>query len=220
MKVRERLSNSFIGDIKRKKEINSFRLKWRRKNQNNKTIAKNIFPIDSVIIGDYSYGEINLIAFNTVHKLIIGKFVSIANDVMFILDAEHYTNKLSTYPFKVQINKSSEREAFSKGNIVISDDVWIGARATILSGVNIGQGAIIAAGAVVTKDVPPYAIVGGVPAKIIKYRFSEEIIEKLTKLNYMNLDTNKIKKFEKELYQNIENINDVDWLKKEGLLYE
>lgn len=78
----------------------------------------------------------------------------------------------------------ADREAISKGDIIVKDDVWIGRNALIMSGVNIGQGAVIAAGAVVTKDVPPYAIVGGVPAKVIRYRFEEEIINELVNVDF------------------------------------
>ena len=86
----------------------------------------------------------------------------------------------STYPYELLILKSREGGiAVAKGDIVIGDDVWIGENAIICSGVTIGQGAIVAAGAVVTKDVEPYAIVGGNPAKVIKYRFDENICKKL-----------------------------------------
>jgi serine acetyltransferase len=78
-------------------------------------------------------------------------------------------------------------EAGSKGDIVIGDDVWIGTNAIICSGVKIGQGVIVAAGAVITKDVEPYAIAGGNPAKVIKYRFDEELREKLVKVNVCQL---------------------------------
>lgn len=84
------------------------------------------------------------------------------------------------------------REARSKGSIVIKDDVWVGANSLILSGVTIGQGAVVAAGSVVTKDVPPYAIVGGNPAKIIRYRFEEKIIKKLLKIDYSKINPDKI----------------------------
>ena len=100
----------------------------------------------------------------------IGNYISIAQNVHFLLDVEHFANHISTYPFKVKLLHSQKSESFSKGDIIIDDDVWIGYGATILSGVRIGQGAVVATGAVVTSDVPPYAIVGGVPAKVIKYR--------------------------------------------------
>ena len=84
-------------------------------------------------------------------------------------------------------------EATSKGKIEISDDVWIGTNALILSGVHIGKGAVVAAGSVVTKDVPPFAIVGGVPAKVIKYRFPDDIIACLMKCDYSNISDDMIK---------------------------
>lgn len=92
------------------------------------------------------------------------------------------------------------KHLISKDNITVGDDVWIGYRSTILSGVQIGQGAIVAAGSVVTKDVPPYAIVGGVPAKVIKYRFPQEVIDKLVKADYSRLTSEKISKNLNEMY--------------------
>lgn len=90
-----------------------------------------------VEVGKASYGDLNIISFANNAKLIIGTFVSIAQEVSFILDAEHYTNHLSTYPFKVKYLGIEKQEAFSKGNIVVEDDVWIGYRSTIMSGVHI-----------------------------------------------------------------------------------
>lgn len=128
----------------------------------------------------------------------IGSFCSIATDV-HIGDGEHPTNWLSSHPFqygKSSFETWSELDGFSVCKLplsvsklapVIGNDVWIGAGATILRGVNIGDGAIIAAGAVVTKDVEPYSIVGGVPAKHIKYRFTEHIIERLVQLQWWNM---------------------------------
>ena len=101
------------------------------------------------------------------------------------------------------ITGDPKAEAISKGDITI-DDVWIGFRATILSGVHIGQGAVVAAGAVVTKDVPPYAIIGGVPAKIIKYRFSPEVIEQLLKLDYSKLTDDMIWERIDDLYNSLD----------------
>ena len=91
-------------------------------------------------------------------------------------------------------------EGTSKGDIIVADDVWIGYRATILSGVHIGQGAVIAAGAVVTKDVPPYAIVGGVPARVIKYRFPEEMVGELMRIDYSKLTEEMVREHIEDLY--------------------
>ena len=108
----------------------------------------------------------------------------------------------------------AKSEGLSKGDISVGDDVWIGYRAIILSNVNIGKGAVIAAGAVVTKDVPPYAIVGGMPAKIIRYRFPEKIRNQL-----LNLDLSKIS--ENVICRNIEQmyikINESKNEKKENI---
>ena len=101
-------------------------------------------------------------------------------------------DNISSYPYKVKV-LGEQQEGISKGSIFVRDDVWIGFRATILSGVEIGQGAVIAAGSVVTADVPPYAIVGGTPAKIIKYRFTPNIIRKLNQIDYSRLDEDTIK---------------------------
>ena len=131
-----------------------------------------------VTVGRYTYGEINFSSFGaSMEKLIIGDFCSIAGEVLFILGGNHDYYMLSTYPFLVNFF-GEKNEAYSNGPIIVKDDVWIGQRVTIMSGVEIGQGAVIAAGSVVTKSVPPYAIVGGVPAKLIKYRFPENIINK------------------------------------------
>ncbi|MDY6420297.1 MAG: CatB-related O-acetyltransferase [Succinivibrio dextrinosolvens] len=116
----------------------------------------------------------NILDNNSLSKLKIGSFCSIAPKVTFILNSDHYTNNLSSFPFKVMCLGSHKSEAISYGDIVVDDDVWIGYGATILSGIHVGQGAIIAAGAVVSKDVPPYAIVGGVPARIINSSFPDK----------------------------------------------
>lgn len=108
----------------------------------------------------------------------IGAFCSIAPEVLFVCHANHPTETASTFGVQNRIAKTKSLYEYlrTKGPIVVGNDVWIGTRAIILSGVTIGHGAIIAAGSVVTKDVPPYAIVGGNPAKVIRYRFSDETI--------------------------------------------
>jgi len=138
----------------------------------------------------------------------IGYYCSISLNVKFILSSEHPMNHISTYPFKTFIlNDGKNYDAFGKGDIVLEDDVWIGESAIILSNVHIGQGAVIATGSVVTKDVPPYAVVAGVPAKIIKYRFSDNIIKKLLNINFANLDFADINRNIDEWYSEVTDDN-------------
>lgn len=133
-------------------------------------------------------------------KLVIGKFCSIACKAKFIFNsANHRINSLSTYPFPLffeewELDKKNVTQSWdNKGDIVIGNDVWIGYDAVILAGVTIGDGAIIGARAVVTKDVPPYTVVGGVPAKFIRKRFDDETIIKLLRLKWWNWTEEKIK---------------------------
>jgi virginiamycin A acetyltransferase len=169
---------------------------------------KNIIKNPNIIVGDYTYYD----DFETVEnfeknvkyhfdfigdQLIIGKFCMIASGVQFIMNgANHLTDAVSTYPFAIFGNgweHAMEGKTYpQKGNIVIGNDVWIGYNATIMAGVTIGDGAIIAANSTVVKDIPPYTIVGGNPAAVIKKRFSEETIAKLLELKWWNWDTEKI----------------------------
>ncbi|MFT0673246.1 CatB-related O-acetyltransferase [Bacteroides hominis] len=133
-------------------------------------------------------------------KLIIGKFCSIACGAKFLFNcANHALKSLSTYTFPLfyeewELEKSNITTAWdNKGDIVIGNDVWIGYEVVIMAGVHIGDGAIIAARAVVTKDVPPYTIVGGTPAKEIRKRFDTEMIQQLLKLKWWDWSTNKIR---------------------------
>lgn len=122
---------------------------------------------------------------------------------MFLLGKEHRRNCLSTYPFNYKIFKKSFFGITFKRDIIVGDDVWFRQRTTVLSGINIGQGAVIARGAVVTKDVPPYAIVGGVPAKIIKYRFDDEIINDLLKVDFNKIRLDELSGIETILYEKL-----------------
>ena len=133
-------------------------------------------------------------------RLTIGKFCSIACGAKFIFNCANHTLKsLSTYTFPLffeewDLPKSEVSTAWdNKGNIVIGNDVWIGYDAVIMAGVHIGDGAIIGTRAVVTKDVEPYSIVGGVPAKEIRKRFAPDVVAKLLELKWWNWPSEKIK---------------------------
>jgi acetyltransferase-like isoleucine patch superfamily enzyme len=137
----------------------------------------------NVIIGQHTYGlNKNMVAgAGPDAGLSVGSYCSIGPDVLFLCKVDHPLNYPSTYPFKTRLWSPDQpnSDAITKGPITLGHDVWIGARAIVLSGVNIGTGAVVAAGAIVTKDVPPYAIVGGNPARVIKKRFNDQQIEKL-----------------------------------------
>lgn len=180
------------------------RKKWKKLNKHNSTSLSSLANIDLISVGSKTYGDLNVNSSNNQSKLYIGNYCSIASEVLFLLNSEHPLNNISTYPFKVKV-LSEPSESLSKGDIVVGDDVWIGCRATILSGVHIGQGAVVAAGSVVTKDVPPYSIVGGTPAKVIRYRFSEEIINYLLTLDYNQLTDTLVRENVEKFYIDVDN---------------
>lgn len=191
-----------------------FQAEWRKRNRHNFTRPVNHFKMDAVVVGKGTYGNLNVVSRNYQDvKLVIGNYCSIADGVKFLLSGNHQYDIFSTYPYELLILHNPKAGiAIAKGDIKVGDDVWIGANAIICSGVSIGQGAIIAAGAIVTKDVEPYAIVGGNPAKVIKYRFNENIRKKL---NLCSVETifDKVRKTgEFQLLRtalNEENINDI-----------
>lgn len=207
MKKKSLIKYTFLNEIRKVYLLNKFRRMWSKNNPNNDTIPNAIFDMDTVNVGDYSYGELNIVSFDNKTRLHIGRFVSIAQNVTFLLDVEHHVDHLMTYPFKAKILLDPTPETFSKGDIIVDDDVWIGYGATIMSGVHIGQGAVIAAGAVVTKDVPSYSIVGGVPAKIIKFRFTSPVIEHLNATEVSVIKTNDIKNNLPVLYCEVNETN-------------
>lgn len=175
---------------------------------------KNIITDPNIIVGAYTiyndfvndpqdFQKNNVLYHYPINqdKLIIGKFCSIACGVKFIFTSANHTLKsLSTYPFPLffeewELDKKNVTDSWdNKGNIVIGNDVWIGYEAIIMSGVKIGDGAIIGTRAVVTKDVPAYTIVGGIPAKPIRKRFSDKTISLLLETKWWEWTDEKIKR--------------------------
>jgi len=174
---------------------------------------KNVITESGIEIGDYTiyndfvndprdFEKNNVLYHYPINgdKLKVGKFCSIACGAKFLFtSANHTMHSISTYPFPIffeewGLDVTNITSAWdNKGDIVIGNDVWIGYEAVVLSGVTIGDGAIIGTRAVVTKDVPPYTIVGGIPAKPIRKRFSDEVISKLLELQWWNWPENRIK---------------------------
>lgn len=145
--------------------------------------------------GEYSYGSFSSKNWNEGISYSVGKFCSIAEHSMIFLGGDHRIDWISTYPFPAFFDevKYIKDYATSKGDVTIENDVWVGSNVTILSGVTIKNGAAIGAYSVVTKNVPAYAIVAGNPAKIIRYRFDEKVIEQLLKIEWWNWPIEKIK---------------------------
>jgi len=160
---------------------------WRRKIRQQRFYRKHS-------VGAYSYGIPTVLQWGEGAQLHIGKFCSIAMNVQIFLGGEHRTDWISTYPFPERFGSITpvEGHPFSKGDVCIGNDVWIAEGVKIMSGVNIGDGAVLGAGAVVAHDVPPYAIVVGNPAKIVRYRFNDEDISKLLSICWWNWPIEKI----------------------------
>lgn len=184
-----------------------------RTNDPTTVYLKNVITNPNIIVGDYTmyndfvsdptqFEKKNVLYQYPINgdRLIIGKFCSIACGARFLFTSANHTMKsLSTYPFPIffedwGLDRADITSAWdNKGDIVIGNDVWIGYEAIILSGVHIGDGAIIGARAVVTKDVPPYTVVAGVPAKEIRKRYSPQIIERLCQLKWWDWPHEKIR---------------------------
>ena len=183
-----------------------------RTNDTQTVYLKNVITNPNIIVGEYTiYNDfvndpMNFERNNVLYhypinqdKLVIGKFCSIACGAKFIFNsANHTLSSLSTYPFPIFFEewnldvKDITKAWDNKGDIVIGNDVWIGYEAVIMAGVTIGDGAVIGTRAVVTKDVPPYTIVGGIPAKPIKKRFQQEMIYNLLKIKWWDWPIEKI----------------------------
>lgn len=172
---------------------------------------KNFIKAANISVGDYTYyddrryGPEQFEEYNVLYnydfskvKLVIGKFCAIAAETKFIMTGDHKLDAISKYPFPI-FGKGWE-DAFNvydlpvKGDIIVGHDVWFGYDSLVMNGVTIGNGAIIAARAVVVKDVPPYSIVAGNPAKVVKMRFDDKTIERLQKIAWWDWSTEKINK--------------------------
>lgn len=188
------------------------KMAWKRRNKHNNTNIENIFDINCVSVGNATYGNIFVLAHGDDYKVKIGNYCSIGPQVAFILQSNHDYKCFTTFPFK-SIYGLAANEAKGKGDICVEDDVWIGMRTIVLSGITIGQGAVIGAGTILTKDVPPYAIVAGNPGKVIGYRFEDSIIDKLKELKLSKLSKNDIVENIDTLYMHINKADDVDILK-------
>lgn len=154
-----------------------------------KVQGHNAEPGDRVIVGDFTYGKLNVLFYEPESKVIVGKFCSIGQNVTVMIGGNHRYDLCSTYPFYALMKEFSHLGSCApKGDVVIGNDVWIGNDAKIMAGVTIGDGCVIAANAVVTKDVMPYTVVGGVPAKKIKARFDDNIVKRLMEIKWWDWD--------------------------------
>lgn len=183
--------------------------KYPNKNIKQIVYIKNVITRSNIIVGDYTYyddidGAERFEERVTHHyefigdKLIIGKFCAIAKGIEFVMNgANHRMNSVTTYPFNIfgqgweKFTPTIEQLPL-KGDTVVGNDVWIGQNVTVMPGVHIGDGAIIAANSVVTKDVPAYCVVGGNPSKIIRKRFDDTLIDYLLKIKWWDWDSDKI----------------------------
>lgn len=172
---------------------------WRKSNEHNHTVLCEDCEFNKIRVGKHTYGNLYVLEYHVEgERLEIGNYVSIADKVQFILGGNHQTETFTTYPLMAKFaNKNLAMDAQSRGPIIVEDEVWIGTSAIILSGVRIGRGSIVAAGSVVTKDVSPFTVVAGNPAKEIKKRYSPEIRVKLMGMKLSNFK-------EKDILKNID----------------
>jgi acetyltransferase-like isoleucine patch superfamily enzyme len=182
---------------------------WRQANPHNEIylddpVNPSLAYTSFVKAGNFSYGPIIVHAWgHPDERLDIGNFVSISRGVTFILGGNHSHDCFSTFPFKVKFF-GHELEALTKGPITIGDDVWLGTNVTVLSGVTINQGAIVAAGSVVTRDVEAYSVVGGSPARTLKFRFEASVRERLQRVDFSRIDAATVLSLGERLYEKLD----------------
>jgi acetyltransferase-like isoleucine patch superfamily enzyme len=146
-------------------------------------------------IGEGTYGEPEVVYWDAGARLTIGRFCSIGADVCIFLGGEHHVDWVSSYPFSLKFNDAAALPGYphAKGDVVIGSDVWIGRGASILSGVRVGHGAVIGAGSLVARDVPPYTIVVGNPARAIRPRFTPEVVDALLRIAWWEWPLDRIR---------------------------
>ena len=163
----------------------------------------------NIAVGRHTYkiGPATILGATPDSPVTIGSFCSIAPGVTFLGHVEHNTRLPSTFPFRTQLKWRDgappgglNHDAVTRGPIVVGHDVWIGQNALVLSGVTIGTGAVVGAGTLVARDVPPYAIVAGNPAKQLRFRFEPEIIEQLLETAWWTLPDETLRRLEPSLY--------------------
>lgn len=190
-----------------KKEF--FVYRWRKNNKHNETLPVNFFPAEKVSVGRGTYGALNVLYYGSENeRLEVGNYCSIAPNVIFNLGGEHNYKHISNYPFYKKVYKLGV-DAFSRGPIIVCDDVWIGAGCTILSGVTLGKGCVVGAGSVVSKDIPPYAVFAR--GEIVRYRFPESIRKKISDIDFSSFDPMDKKEFKNYCHmpvteENVDNI--------------
>jgi acetyltransferase-like isoleucine patch superfamily enzyme len=170
---------------------------WRNPHNLTRIHLKKLTERHGYDIGDFSYGRPKVRFPESGAKLSIGRYCSIADGVEILLGGNHRTDFVTTYPFGAMTGiwpEAAGRDDFhaTNGDVTIGHDVWLGSQCMILSGVTIGTGAVIAARAVVTRDVPPYAIVGGNPARVIRMRFDAGTVERLVACRWWDLPRERI----------------------------
>jgi len=171
--------------------------------KNQKPFPMMFIDLDSYIVGAKLESILEFRLADGVHNLQIGKYSSLAEDILFLVDVDHDYKQITTGTLSVFRGQPFKSKIKRKGQIVIQNDCWIGNGVTILGGVTVHNGAVIAAKAVVTKDVPPYAIVGGNPAKVIKCRFEEQQIQHLQRIAWWDWSQEKIKENVELFHQDV-----------------
>jgi acetyltransferase-like isoleucine patch superfamily enzyme len=148
-------------------------------------------------IGKHSYGDLAILAYSSSDgELHIGRYCSFADGVKILLGGEHRTDWVSTYPFNVLERAFSHIEGHprSKGTVSVGNDVWLGRGAVIMSGVTVGNGAVVGAYSVVTRNVPPYAVVAGNPARLVRMRFPTDVVDRLQEIRWWDWPDDRVRK--------------------------